>query len=66
MKAGVFGFVWGKLYKRDLLEQNKILMNTQYANFEDEDVCNEYKIVEANNPDCIFTPQEPDWDDFDF
>ena len=41
-------------------------MNTQYANFEDEDVCNEYKIVEANNPDCIFTPQEPDWDDFDF
>lgn len=35
-------------------------------NFEDEDVCNEYKIVEANNPDCIFTPPDPDWDDFDF
>lgn len=37
LKAGVFGFVWGKLYKRAVLEQNKILMNTQYANFEDED-----------------------------
>ena len=37
LKAGVFGFVWGKLYKKAVLEQNKILMNTQYANFEDED-----------------------------
>lgn len=36
------------------------------ANFEDEDVCNEYRIVEANNPDCIFTPPDQDWDDFDF
>lgn len=36
------------------------------ANFEDEDVCNEYRIVEANNPDCIFTPPDPEWDDFDF
>lgn len=35
-------------------------------NFEDEDVCNEYKIVKANNPDSIFTPPDPDWDDFDF
>ena len=35
------------------------------ANFEDEDVCNEYRIVEANNPDCIFTPPDPEWDDFE-
>ncbi|CDD82241.1 putative uncharacterized protein [Bacteroides sp. CAG:462] len=37
LQAGVFGFVWGKLYKRAILVQNNILFNPNYANFEDED-----------------------------
>lgn len=37
LRAGVFGSVWGKLYKRDILQRHGVKMNTRWANYEDED-----------------------------
>lgn len=64
LKAGVFGFVWGKLYKRAILKQNKILMNTEYANFEDEDFNLRYllccKTIQALNV-CNYIYRKPEY-----
>lgn len=37
LHAGVFGFVWGKLYCRKIILQNNVRMNIKWANYEDED-----------------------------
>lgn len=37
LQAGLFGFVWGKLYRREIILQYNIKMNTKWANYEDED-----------------------------
>lgn len=37
LRAGVFGFVWGKLYCKKIILQNNVKMNPLWANYEDED-----------------------------
>ena len=44
LNAGVFGFVWGKLYKREIIINNTVEMNTKGANYEDEDFNLQYLI----------------------
>lgn len=63
LQAGVFGSVWGKLYKRELLQKHGIKMNTKWANYEDEDFNLRYilhcKTIQTSEA-CNYVYKEPE------